>query len=200
MTYINSIKKIIREVKSQYVCPIYNLENLDNIRNDEIQFIIDDQLFLDILLAEIRGKSISYSAYKKKKLNEREKKLEKDIVSLEQNLTEDSLNSLSDKQDELLNIGKNRLKGHCIRSKSKWIDEGEKPTRYFINLETRNFINKQIPNIEKEDGSFILDQTEILKETKTFYEKLYKKREIIDKYSLYDKLKTINSLNLTMKN
>lgn len=77
MTYINSIKKIIREVKSQYVCPIYNLENLENIRNDEIQLIIDDQLFLDILLAEIRGKSISYSAYKKKKLNEREKKTRK---------------------------------------------------------------------------------------------------------------------------
>lgn len=77
------------------------------------------------------------------------KKLEKDILSFEQNLTENSLNSLSDKQDELLNIRKNRLKGHCIRSKSKWIGEGEQPSRYFINLETRNFINKQIPNIEK---------------------------------------------------
>lgn len=65
-TYINSIKKIIREVKRQYVCPIYNIDNLDNIRNEDIQFIIDDQLFIDILLTEIRGKSISYSAFKKK--------------------------------------------------------------------------------------------------------------------------------------
>lgn len=30
-------------------------------------------------------------------------------------------------------------------------------------------INKQIPNIEKEDRSFILDQTELLKETKNFF-------------------------------
>lgn len=66
--YINSIKKIIREVKRQYVCPIYNIDNLDNIRNEDIQLIIDDQLFIDILLTEIRGKSISYSAFKKKKI------------------------------------------------------------------------------------------------------------------------------------
>lgn len=67
MSYINYIKKKIGEVKRQYACPIYNFENLDNIRNDEIQFIIDDQLFLDTLLTEIRGKPISFSAYKKKK-------------------------------------------------------------------------------------------------------------------------------------
>lgn len=64
--YINSIKKIIGEVKRQYVCPIYNIDNLDNIRNVDIQFTIDDQLFIDILLTEIRGKSITYSAFKEK--------------------------------------------------------------------------------------------------------------------------------------
>lgn len=53
------------------------LKCVHNIRNDEIQFIIDDQLFFKHLLTEIRGQSISYSAYKKKKLNEREKNLEK---------------------------------------------------------------------------------------------------------------------------
>lgn len=62
------LKKIIREVKRQYVCPIYNIDNLDNIRNEDIQYIIDDQLFIDILLTGIRGKSISYSAFKKKKI------------------------------------------------------------------------------------------------------------------------------------
>ena len=46
---------------------------------------------------------------------------------------------------------KNRLKDQCIRSKSKWIEEGEKPTKYIINLETQNYVSKQIPNIEKDD-------------------------------------------------
>lgn len=33
---------------------------------------------------------------------------------------------------------------------------------------------------------------EILKETKSFYEKLYKKREIIDEYSVHEKLEKID--------
>lgn len=66
---------------------------------------------------------------------------------------------------------------------------GGKLTRYFINLETRNFINKQIPNIEKDDESFILDQIDMLKERKSFNEKLYEKREIIDEYSVLERLK-----------
>ena len=107
------------------------------------------------------------------KLNEREKELEKDILLIEQNLTDDKLDILTKKQEEILEIRKNRLKGQCIRSKSKWIEEGEKPTKYFINLETQNYVSKQIPNIEKDDGSVIFDQMEILHETKCFYENLF---------------------------
>lgn len=62
-------------------------------------------------------------------------------------------------------------------NKSKWIDQGRKPTKYIINRKTWNYIIKQNPNIEKEDGSFIFDQMEILKEYKSFYERLYKKNK-----------------------
>ena len=89
--YIDIIKKTIVELKIQYACPIYNFNNLNTITNNDIQFTINDQLFMDILLTEIRGKSISYSSFKKKKLNEREKELEKDILLIEQNLTDDKL-------------------------------------------------------------------------------------------------------------
>lgn len=56
-TYINSIKTI-KEVKKQYVCLIHNIGNLNNIRNEDIQFTIDDQLFIHINRTKIRGKSI----------------------------------------------------------------------------------------------------------------------------------------------
>ena len=51
-------------IKTQYSLPIYNLENLEYIPDDEIQFLINDQLVLETLLMENRGKSISYSSYK----------------------------------------------------------------------------------------------------------------------------------------
>lgn len=35
--------------------------------------------------------------------------------------------------------------GNLIRSRAKWINEGEKPTSYFLNLENKNFTNNVIP-------------------------------------------------------
>ena len=53
------------DVKEQYALPVYNIDKIDNIPNTEIQFNINDQLFLDILLMELRGQSISYASFKK---------------------------------------------------------------------------------------------------------------------------------------
>ena len=66
LEYLQTIRSKILDIKTKYSLPIYNLENLEYIPNDEIQFLINDQLFLETLLMEIRGKSISYSSYKKK--------------------------------------------------------------------------------------------------------------------------------------
>lgn len=65
--YVTLIKEEINKVKLQYACPIYKRENVPNIDNELIQFTITDQTFLDILLTEIRGKSISFAAFKKNK-------------------------------------------------------------------------------------------------------------------------------------
>ena len=47
---------------------VYNADFFkDNLNNDQLQFTVSHQLFLEVLLMEIRGKTISYSSYKKKK-------------------------------------------------------------------------------------------------------------------------------------
>lgn len=101
-------KKTIGEVKRQYACPLYIIDNLNNIKNHDIPFSIKDQLFIDIFLYEIRGKSISYFVFNKAKSNERGKELEKDdtflIEGQRAEFNEMSLHILSNKQDELLNI------------------------------------------------------------------------------------------------
>ena len=48
---------------------MYNIDEIDNIPNTEIQFNINDQLFLDVLLVELRGQSISYAGLKKQRNN-----------------------------------------------------------------------------------------------------------------------------------
>ena len=88
-------------------------------------------------------------------------------------------------------IRKERLRGSLILSRSKWIDEGEKPTKYFCYLETRNYVSKIIPRLTLDDGSDSTTQTEIHTEVERFYKSLYQndKDEIID----YDMNTVINA-------
>lgn len=65
-TYVDIVKNLINQIKHQYSCYVYNRDKIPSIENENLSFIISDQLFLGILLMEIRGKSISYSTYKKK--------------------------------------------------------------------------------------------------------------------------------------
>ena len=175
--YVNQINEKILEVKRQYALPAYNLEDLDNIPNEEIQFTISDQLFLDVLLMEVRGKSISYASFKNKERDAREKDIIKIIADLEDNETENDLEKIETLKNELIDIRHEKLRGHMIRSRAQYIDQDEKPSKYFCALEKHNYVSKIICNLELEDGSNIIDQDEILKETKNFYEKLYKSRD-----------------------
>jgi hypothetical protein len=190
--YVKLIKEKILDVKKQYACLIYNLENIHRIENENLHFIINDQLFLDTLLMEIRGKTISYASFIKKKFNERESLLEKEIKELEQNNYPTCSEELSEKHKEIEKIRKHKFKGQCLRSRLKWIEDGEKPSKYFLSMESRNYVNKQIPRIVKDDCSIITSQYEILNETKLFYENLYKKRNIIETENLSKRLNLCN--------
>ena len=196
--YINQINEKILEVKQQYALPVYNLEDLDKIPNEEIQFTINDQLFLDVLLMEIRGKSISFASFKNRERDTREKYLIKTIADLENNETEDNLEQIETKKNELINIRHEKLKGHMIRSRAQYIDQSEKPTKYFCALEKHNYVSKIICNLEQEDGTKIRDQEEILKETKQFYENLYKSRDdSLEDIDLEDYMKDYEVMKLS---
>ena len=71
--YLDQIKSVIVDTKSQYAVLTYDRNNLDNIPDSEIQFTINDQLFLETLLMEIRAKTISYSIFKTRQ-NKRQRK------------------------------------------------------------------------------------------------------------------------------
>ena len=82
--YAKLIRDCIQHTKEQYMIPVYNIEYIRNNENFPIQMKISDQLFLETLLIIIRGKTISYSAYKKKQNNLREENLQKEIKLLEE--------------------------------------------------------------------------------------------------------------------
>ena len=58
---IDPIEKVIQ----QYAALPYDRNNLSKTSSKDIQFTISDQLFLDVLLMEIRSKTSAYATIKK---------------------------------------------------------------------------------------------------------------------------------------
>ena len=56
----------------------------------------------------------------------------------------------------------------------------EKPTKFFLNLENKNFISKNIRELKLKNGNNINKPQEILKEMWEFYTDLYNKQETIE--------------------
>ena len=54
--YLQVIKDKINDNKKQYAIPIYDIENIHKIPDSEIQFTINDQLFMETLIME-KGES-----------------------------------------------------------------------------------------------------------------------------------------------
>ena len=86
--YIQIVKETINEVKSTYI----NHNQDTNVSDENIIFDINDQLFLETLLLIIRGKTIQYSSFKKKKSQEEENKLESEIKVIEDEINNNLIN------------------------------------------------------------------------------------------------------------
>ena len=179
--YLDKVKLTIQNIEEKYVLPVYNYENLKDIPKNEIQFNINDQMFFEQILLEIRGMTIPFSSKKKKETKLREDFLIKQIELLN-SITQQSdscllLEILEEYQKELENIRNESLKGLMMRSKAKWIEQGEKPTKYFCSLEKRNFINKTVTRIKDNSGFVTTDQSAILTEISKFYQHLYSNKD-----------------------
>ena len=178
--YVNEINVVIQSVTEEYAALPYKRENIPKVPKSEIQLTISDQLFLDVLLMKIRSATISYASMKKRKQEERQSELERDIANLEQQraLTEEENNRLLENKQELILIREKKMKGVLLRSRARWVANGEKITKYFCALEKRNYISKTMNKLTVRDGKEIFDKGEIMKEVTRFYENLYTGKEL----------------------
>ena len=80
---------------------------------------------------------------------------------------------LETKEQELERIVEYQTKGAILRSKSRLYNEGEKNTKYFLNLEKRHCKQATIAQLKIDDNAFALTDKEILSQCETFYKDLY---------------------------
>ena len=71
------------------------------------------------------------------------------------------------------NIIQNKTKGAIIRYTVRWYNEGEKNSKYFLDLENRHCKRKSITQIKTSNGSYATNDPDILKECNSFYSRLY---------------------------
>lgn len=178
--YVRSIKEVIQRVKIQYASDSQpSNKPCNQCTNEEILFNIQDRLFFETLLLEIRGQTISYATFKKRQESDQQKALETEVQQLE-NADNINVDLLEEKKQELQQLRNKKLNGKLIRSRAKWIQEGEKPTQYFCNLENRNFVSKIMSKLQAKNGNILSSQNEILEETMKHYKTLYTEREVND--------------------
>ena len=196
LEYVNRIKNSIK-----VTCAKYRKHNIygnfyQEATNDEmaefmsldisviqtLDYNINYNLLLEMLLNDIKNETVSYSTAKHLRENRHEKELLKNLTHLQDlNCTNNPPENLS---EQLLNaeaeynafIG-NRASKIFLSNKVTAKLEGEKPTSYFCSLEKNFSAQKYISKLKVKDDSgsdiIITNQSEIENETKKYYEDLF---------------------------
>ena len=104
------VKEIIKENVKQCATSIpSNFDTLSRVELFDIKLNINDQLFLEILMMGIRGKTIAFASNKKKEQEIIEKQLEEEIKNIDTLLSQMTADTFL--EQKLYNL-KNELEAH----------------------------------------------------------------------------------------
>ena len=174
----------------------------DGLLNDEqyVQLInelltkqienIDDKndLWWDLIKVNIRNMTIEYGINKKAmskiKIKELKSKLDEldNMLAMGEKCPQISREYFRIKQElDLYQI--NETKGAIIRAKQKWMEDGEKNSKLFLNLEKVKGNNDTITKIKVDNATYKTKPLEILTHIKDFYKQLYTSNRTLNNIS-----------------
>ena len=199
--YINIVNQTIDEVKLRYCSPVYDPDFVKENCNFDLQFVIEYDLLLEMMPLKIRDITTKFSINLKKAATREESQLIQEIENIESNPHDENYHeNLEIRQIQLQTIRKVKMNGSMIRSKARWLQSGEKPTKYFCNLEKKNFIDKTMKKLTLENGETVFEQNAILNLVKQFYADLFKSRDDqIDNIDLETMLEKTDIAKLSRK-
>ena len=143
--------------------------------NNKLDYLEDKCLKWEIIKSEIRSYTVPYCVKKKKEKNLYKAYLENRLEDLLPELSKDNdilKEEYFSTKIELEQLEKTEIMGVMIRSKAKYIEEGEKNSKFFLGLEKRNSVNKSITQL-KVGSALITKKDEILSAEHEYYQKLY---------------------------
>jgi hypothetical protein len=88
-------------------------------------------------------------------------------------------------KNDLKTYFENKTEGAIIRSNACWLREGERNSKFFFNLERRNYINKSIQTLVTDSGHTVSKFTDVLNEQNKLYSSLYSNKETEDNLNVH---------------
>ena len=134
----------------------------------------DKNTLWEFVKCQIRTATISYTKAVSRRNREKERRLEKKLEILENSLAENGPNAeyrIAKIEWEQLQAKKSE--SAIFRSKAKWVESGEKNTKFFFNLEKQNYNARYIKKLITHTGTGVTKPEDILEEEKHFYKSLY---------------------------
>ena len=134
-----------------------------------------------------RGSTIQFASRKakaKRKLIEiyelKIKRLEHELLNRNP-LFHDTEQQIWILKHELQESIREKTRGAILRAKADWALYGEKPTKYFLNLEKQKFISKTLYRVKNSQNEIIDEPEMVLQEIKNYFKQLYTSKGPISK-------------------
>ena len=104
----------------------------------------------------IRGETVRYSKIKARRFREKEKEIIAKISKAQSRFSvtrsEEDASCVQAYKDQLEDIRKPIINGLIVRSRTRWYEDGEKSSKYFLGLEKRNAMRKTVTVLRNGNG------------------------------------------------
>ena len=155
----------------------------NTIRNEIRQTVhgysqfLSKQDLIELIKVKVKEISINYSVCKNNIRANKILQIESDLENLDKKLIFNNDPNLicrrKNVQAELNELYKTKTEAAYIRSRAKWIEQGEKNTSYFLNLEKQHQNSNRITELIDKKGNVVQNDKGILNLVTDFYTNLY---------------------------
>ena len=151
------------------------------IRQLEVNKFVSLGDWWDDLKSRFRKISTDFSVRKHRKLNAERSSLTKQLIRAKNALHSGDVRvapAVRDLENALASLISKEAEGAKIRSRAQWIEEGEKPTRFFFRLEQKRADKNFFESLVDDDGVEKSSQSDLESILVNFYRRLFSKDSI----------------------
>ena len=145
---------------------------------EEYDEYVTKSVLWDYFKLRVKQFRISYGIKLAKNFNDLCKTRESDLDHLDRQIAQSNNPELVQERrqlkEELDELYSRKAGGYQIRSRARWIKQGEKSSKYFLDLEKQRQNANSIGCLKNKNGTYVHTEKEILDTAKEYYSDLYR--------------------------